>query len=223
MEELKNLVQESQTQFTQRLRQVFQTGGLTQDRYVRYLSMQYHLTKGVQRHFFMAASHPDLEHRGSLRDFLVQFAKEEEAHFEIAKRDIENMGRELLPCPFEVELWWAYFNQIIFERPFVRLGATCILENIAGSSRQEVTNLLSQSSFITPRNSRFVTIHMHGENLPHGDQILEALSNARLEASHLSDLVEGAIKGSKLFLMMLDQAFGLGNLQESHPRNNHAA
>src|SRR5689334_3018490 len=108
----------AQTAFRNMLIAAGNDGGLTTDRYTRFLSMQHHLTKGVQRHFLIAASHPDLARRRKLRGFLVRFANEEELHFEIARQDLDRMEAPLLPRPFDVALWWAYFDSIIDTRPF---------------------------------------------------------------------------------------------------------
>src|SRR5690606_16063508 len=107
-----------------------QGDGLPLEAYRRYLSMQYHLTKGVQRHFMICASHPDFAHRPKLREFLFHFAEEEELHFKVAEKDLENLGSRPLPIPLDTRIWWAFFDTQVYERPLVRLGATCILENI---------------------------------------------------------------------------------------------
>src|SRR5207247_567123 len=105
-------------------------GGMTRPVYVRYLSFQHHLTNGVQRHFLAVAAHPTLAGRRKLRDFLYRFGLEEEPHFDVAKHDLEKMGETPLICPLDVRLWRAYFDDIVQTRPFVRLGATCVLENL---------------------------------------------------------------------------------------------
>ena len=177
-----------------------QHGHLPQDAYVRYLSMQYHLTKGVQRHFMMCASHPDFAHRVKLREFLVRFANEEELHFKVAEKDLENMGLKPLPICLDTRLWWAFFDTQVMERPLVRLGATCVLENIADHANDVINRLLSKSPYLNPRNMKFITIHRHGAELPHGDQILEALESAQLEPAQWDQVVEGANIGVTLYL-----------------------
>lgn len=206
MREIIEIVNLAQNEFSKRLEEIKKDGGLTLDRYVRYLSMQYHLTKGVQRHFLIAASHPDLAHRLNLRKFLFDFAIVEEPHFEIAYRDLESLNKAPLEEPLDVKLWWSFFNDRVYDRPFIRLGATCILENIAGKSGDLITELFQAAKYLTPRNSRFFTIHRHDENLPHGDQILEALSTAHLDPNHLQDLKEGAEIGRILYLRLVHWA-----------------
>src|ERR1700760_2451951 len=78
------VVQAAQEEFRRLLRKSRESGGVTRERYVRYLSMQYHLTKEVQRPFMTIASHPSLARRKKLRDFLYGFALEEEPHFAVA-------------------------------------------------------------------------------------------------------------------------------------------
>jgi hypothetical protein len=204
---LQDTIAFAQTQFRNRLEQLIKSGsGLTIDHYARYLSMQYFLTKGVQRHFFRLAGNSVMTKRRSLRKFLVTFANEEELHFEIALGDLKQLGRTPTDCPLDVTLWWAYFDSILDTNPFIRLGATAILENIAVGSSDVIGQLFSKASFITEKNSRFFVIHQHGPNLAHGDQILAALSEAHLEAAHWDDVVKGAEIATVLYLRMVDWA-----------------
>lgn len=201
MEKVTQIVQQARSEFRNLLERMVADGGLTEERYVRFLSMQYHLTRGVQRHFMIAASHPDFAGKKSFRNFLIQFANEEELHFLIAQRDLKALGYDPLSPNLDTQLWWAYFNNVVTERPLVRLGATCILENISGSSSDLIQSLLQSSKFLTPKNTRFLVIHQH-EELPHGDQIIEALTNAKFRSDQIADLQEGAQTGSTLYLRM---------------------
>ena len=167
--------------------------------------MQYHLTRGVQRYFMTAAAHSDMAHRKPLRAFLCEFASEEELHFTIAGNDLEAMGRLPEAEPFDVSLWHAYFEEVTAKRPFIRLGAACVLENLsAGEAREPLQRLLS-SKFLDRNNTRFIVLHQH-ETLPHGDQILEALQSADLDDRQIEDLVQGARQGGLMFLRMVDWA-----------------
>jgi hypothetical protein len=177
--------------------------GLTLEQYVRYLTMQFYLTKDVQRHFFAIASHASLFSKPKLREFLVAFGLEEESHYRIAYKDLENLGQVLLPMPIDVKLWWVYFDPIVLSRPFVRLGATCVLENLGAGSRDVTKRLLHKAPFVNERTSRFIEIHMH-EELPHGKQVLAVLEQADLTPNQLADLEEGARTGALLYLRMVD-------------------
>ena len=178
--------------------------GFTEERYCRFLTLQYHLTKGVQRPFFMCAAHPDMIHRNDLRRFLFEFGVEEEQHYKIAEKDLQNMGRSPGPQPFGVALWWAYFDSVVESRPFVRLGATCILENISSKSSDVIDRLLANASYINVRNTKFLQIHRHETENPHGAQILKALDTANLEERHFEDLLEGAQNAHDLYMSMFE-------------------
>lgn len=205
MNKLMSLIENAQRLFKAKLEAVLRSPeGLTEEQYVRYLSMQYHLTKGVQRHFFQMAGHADFARRRSFRKFLVEFANEEELHYEIALNDLKGMDRTPLDCPIDVTLWWAYFDSIIGTRPFIRLGATTILENIAGPSGEIIKKLFAKANYLNERNTRFFTIHQHDETLPHGTQILEALQAGRLDPAHWNDLILGAQIATHLYLRMAD-------------------
>lgn len=177
----------------------------TIDQYIRYLSFQYHLTRDVQRYFLTAAAHADLARRRNLRDFLFRFANEEELHYLVAANDLAKLGLRPLPMPFDVELWHSYFGKIVIERPFVRLGAAAILENISDGPAKPWVKKALQGPFLTRDNTKFLVLHQH-ETLPHGSQILSAIEEADLDARLARDLVEGARKGTVLYLRMAEWA-----------------
>ena len=194
--------------FRVQLQAALDTGGFTRERYARYLSMQHHLTKGVQRHFLIAASNPAMVDKPDLRRFLIQFALDEETHYELARRDVESLGHRLLACPLEVTLWWAYFDSVIPSRPFLRLGASCILENLGPGAGELARALLASAPFLTAENTTFLRLHLHDE-VPHGDEVVDVLSRARLAESELADLECGAREGATLYLRMADWALGV--------------
>ncbi len=201
MERIHAIIREAGVEFKERLERIEEKfGHLPEESYARYLSMQFHLTNGVQRHFLTCAAHPDFSHKSRLREFLVRFAFEEELHFKIAEKDLENMGRKPHPITLDTRLWWSFFDGEVRERPLVRLGATCILENITTEGSAVIDRILSASRYLNSRNSKFVTIHRHGTELPHGDQILEELQAAELSTSQWAQVEEGAIVGKTLYL-----------------------
>ena len=204
-EELIGAVEKAKAEFRTILSSMTDAAGsMPKELYAGYLNLQYHLTNGVQRHFFIAASHPDLAHKRRLREFLIGFGNEEESHFEIALRDLTSLGFDATEeAPFEVQLWRAYFNSIINERPFIRLGATCILENIGAGSADLVNSIFSKSAYINAKNSVFFRIHRHDESIPHGDQILAALFDFQPTAAQYADIIFGAKNGWKLYRNML--------------------
>lgn len=203
--ELYGCISDAQERFAALLRSYLAHHPTTVDQYIRYLSFQYHLTKDVQRYFLAIAAHPDLTRRRSLREFLYRFANEEELHYLVAANDLAKLGLRPLPMPFDVELWHTYFSKIVADRPFVRLGAAAILENISDGAAKEWVRKALQGSFLTRDNTKFLVLHQH-ETLPHGDQILEAIEGADLEARHFTDLAEGARKGTVLYLRMAEWA-----------------
>jgi hypothetical protein len=195
------------------LKQYADSGGLTEDTYARYLSFQYHLTANVQTAFLAVAAHPSLADRRALREFLFNFALEEEPHSAIAERDLHALGRQPLECPLDVKLWWSYFTNVIPVRPFVRLGATCVLENLGAGGGDVAKELLTRAPFVTSENSRFIQIHFH-EALPHGDQIYHALTSVPLSPGEIEDLRRGAIEGAIMYLRMAAWALGADPLQD---------
>ena len=146
------------------------------------------------------ASNSKVGRKKGLRKFLINFAQEEEFHFEIAKADLKELGQEPGKMPFDTELWWLYFTSIIETRPFVRLGATCILENISDGSSEILDQMIKESGYLNPKNLRFLIIHRHGPNLAHGDQIIEALEQADLTEEELEDVAHGAQVATTMYM-----------------------
>ncbi len=206
-----DVVENAKMAFHRDLQKLWEGGGMTKPIYIRYLSFQFHLTNGVQRHFLTVAAHPALLGRRSLRDFLYRFALEEEPHFEVARHDLEHLGVTPLPCPLDVKLWWTFFDRIVSTRPFVRLGATCVLENLGAGAGALGHKLLDEAPFLNEHNTRFLQIHFH-EELPHGDQIIAALNAVDLSDEEIQDLVDGANIGTTMYLRMARWAIGLPDL-----------
>jgi len=209
------VVETAKSVFRSKLQCVSASGGMTREMYVRYLSFQYHLTKGVQRHFLKVAAHPRLARKNTLREFLFKFGLEEEPHYKVAEVDLQRLGEKPLPCPVDVSMWWAYFDQIVEHRPFVRLGATCVLENLGAGAGSLGHDLLDNAPFLNKSNTRFITIHFH-ELLPHGDQIIAALDRVPLDDLDIAELVEGANVGSILYLRLAQWALGQDELTCQH-------
>jgi hypothetical protein len=205
------VVEKAKQAFASMLQELEDAEGLTEQRYVRYLSFQYHLTKGVQRSFFKVAGHPQLSGKNRLRQFLFKFALEEEPHYKVAEVDLERLGVQPLPCTLDVSLWWAYMDQIVETRPFVRLGAALVLENLGAGAGALGHRLLDNAPYLNKSNTRFLTIHFH-EILPHGAEIVEALESALLAQEDIEQLVEGANVGAILYLRMAAWAINLDPL-----------
>ncbi len=201
--ELYVCIAEAQERFADLLSSYLRKRNTTVDQYIRYLSFQYHLTKDVQRYFMAIAAHPDMARRRSLREFLFRFANEEELHYLVAANDLHKLGIRPLPIPFDVELWHSYFRTVVVDRPFVRLGAAAILENISDGPAKEWVRKALKGDFLTRENTKFLVLHQH-ETLPHGDQIIRAVESAELEPMHYRDLIEGARKGTVLYLRMAE-------------------
>jgi uncharacterized protein YaaQ len=205
--DLRALIGVAQRKFADLLSSYLKDGVATREQYCRYLSFQYHLTKDVQRYFLSVAAHSDLARRRKLRAFLVNFTNEEELHYLVAANDLDRLEHAPLTMPFDVELWHAYFRSVVETRPFIRLGAAVILENISAGVARPLVQQALRGDFLTRENTKFLVLHQH-ETLPHGDQILEAIEEAGLEHRQMADLLEGARKGTVLYCRMAEWAMG---------------
>lgn len=177
------------------------TTGLEKDQYTRYLQMQYHLVKDVQKQFYEIAGRPEIFNRRKFSEFLLEFGTEEGPHFKMAERDLRALETEVGESPFDVKLWWAYFSQMITERPFLRLGGTCVLENVGSAVGDLIDAAISKSDFLNQKNTTFLILHKH-ETLNHGEQILEALAGAELTPSEEEDVLRGIEESKTLFFRM---------------------
>lgn len=210
-QQLQQMISESQARFAGLLAEHLPDGRLDLDRYCRYLTMQYHLTKGVHRYFYGVAAHSSLARRKRFRAFLVRFAHEEELHYLVAGSDLAKLGRDVGPVPFDVQLWHAWFGQTVASRPFVRLGAAVILENLSGGAARDSVRAALSAPFLTRENTKFVTIHQH-EGLPHGDQLIEAIADALPTPAEARELLQGAKIGMVLYLRMAEWSLDMDSL-----------
>ena len=205
MEKLRKIVEDAQLELNRRVKKLLEVQGCFQvEQYARFLTMQSFLTKDVQQEFYNMAGNHSLQKRKSLRKFLVKFAEEEEPHYAIAEKDLNALGLKPGEKPIDVALWKVYFEKQVLERPFIRIGATCILENIAETSTKEILELLSNTPELNSASTRFIRIHMHGPDLPHGDQVFEAIECIELSQQEIDDLEFGARIGRKIYLQLID-------------------
>jgi hypothetical protein len=204
--QLRALVEEARHSAHRKVSDAVATGGFTRDAYVRFLSNQYHLTKGVQRPLLRIAASDRLTRRRQLREFLFKFALEEEPHYLMAQRDLEALGVKDCAKPLEAALWWAYFDSIMESQPLQRLGGTCILENIGVGLGAVIRPLFKTLDFIRPETTRFLMVHLH-EEIPHGDEVLRVVDAAKLDANDYGELIVGARVAATLYLRMIDWYF----------------
>lgn len=205
MERLREIISSAEDELKQRLLAVLEVQkSFEVEQYARFLTMQYWLTQDVQAEFYTMAGHRSLRNRKSLREFFVKFAEEEEPHYMIAGKDLEKLGLQPGDRPIDVVLWKTYFEKEVWNRPFIRLGATCILENISNKSNDEILTLVKNSPGINEDNTRFLILHMHGPALPHGEEVLEAIEAVELSDEEWKDLEFGAQIGKKIYLQLVN-------------------
>ena len=199
MERVEQVIQSAQKRFANVLTELHAEasgadGVMNLERYVRYLSFQYHLLRGVQRELFRVAAHPDLGVRRGLRDFLVAKASAEEFRFQEAADRVVGQGQGLVAAPLDVLLWHAYFDSRVDARPFLRLGACCLLERIENGAVESFRALFGELPFHAAHSG------------PGEPQVFRQLASIELEPRHHQDLEEGAIHAATLYLRMLHWA-----------------
>jgi hypothetical protein len=171
--------------------------------------MQVHLTRNVHRYFFLVAANPAVMKRPALRKFALKFGVDEAPHYKIAMNDLRALGDSLQSQTFAVELWHSYFKSVVEKRPFLRLGAACFLENVAGKAGNTIDSLFRASDFLKPACMKFFLIHKHeSQKLDHGSLILNVMKEAKLNEKEGCDLLEGAKKAHFLYSLMVRDALG---------------
>lgn len=199
---VKRAVKEAQDEFRQLISaSEIANKGLERDQYVRYLQMQYHLVKDVQKQFFEIAGHQDIFDKRKFSEFLLEFGTVEGPHYKMAARDLAALDADLGVPPLDVKLWWSYFSDLIKEKPLVRLGGTCVLENVGSAVGDLIDEALAKSPFLDQKNTTFLILHKH-EVLNHGDEIIEAIENAKLSEAALDDIKKGIQESKVLFFRM---------------------
>lgn len=202
MEQVKSSVKKAQEEFRKLIEESeIANKGLERDQYVRYLQMQYHLVKDVQKQFYEIAGHENIFDKRKFSEFLIEFGTVEGPHFKMAARDLKALDADLGEAPLDVKLWWSYFGNVIKSRPLVRLGGTCVLENVGSAVGDLIDAALAKSPFLDQKNTTFLILHKH-EVLNHGDEIIEAIEKANLSQEELADIGEGIEESKVLFFRM---------------------
>lgn len=202
MNEIKNSVKKAQDEFRSLIEESeIASKGLERDQYIRYLQMQYHLVKDVQKQFYEIAGHESIFDKRKFSEFLLEFGTVEGPHFKMAARDLKALDADLGVAPLDVKLWWSYFGQLIKEKPLVRLGGTCVLENVGSAVGDLIDAALAKSPFLDQKNTTFLILHKH-EVLNHGDEIIEAVERANLSSEELLDIKKGIEESKVLFFRM---------------------
>jgi len=163
---------------------------MTPERYRDILSVCYHYTRASGAQLERAAElAPDEE----LRAFFVAMADEERDHFRLAEADLAAMGGVVRESPIESVVRFAdYWNGIAGSRAFEFLGATYVLENLAGRLREAALSTLAVLG-LGRRQCRFVATHLEAD-AEHG------LVVAELCARHAHDQGPAMIAGGEAAL-----------------------
>ena len=203
MHRLQSAVAQAQNRYALLLQAFLTTKVFDRATYQRYLSMHYHLSKGIQRDFMLAAAHSDLNKRRTLRAFLVDFANERELHYLVAANDLHMLGLDLLPEPLDATLWHAYFDKMLADRPFIRLGAACTVENISSGAAGPWTKTALAASFLNRDNTKYLALHAEDETA-YGAHALAVMEASNLREHHIGDLVLGAKQGAVFYLRLME-------------------
>ena len=108
MEKILNAVKSAQDDFRELiLASEIGNQGLEEAQYIRYLQMQYHLVRDVQKQFFAIAGQPSVFKKRKFSEFLLNFGVEEGPHFKMAERDLTALGAGVGEPPLDEINWFA--------------------------------------------------------------------------------------------------------------------
>jgi Iron-containing redox enzyme len=142
---------------------------VTPARYRSILSLCYHYTRASGAQLERAA---ELAPDDDLREYFASMADEERNHFRLAEADLAAMGGAVHTSrPIAVDRFADYWNGITSAKYFEFLGATHVLENIAGRLRDHVVAAVAALG-LSRRQSRFARTHLEAD-VEHGARVRE--------------------------------------------------
>jgi hypothetical protein len=105
-----------------------------------------------------------------LRQFFTEMAADEQGHYRLAEADLAAFGLDASgPVPRAVGDFAAYWNANTPERYFEFLGATYVLENLAGYLRDQTVAALEAIGLALPQ-ARFILTHLEADE-DHGRRV----------------------------------------------------
>jgi hypothetical protein len=172
------------------------------------LSHMSQMTANVTRHMFLAASHPTLQHRRALRQFLINFGMEEEGHHKIALADLQSLGAESEESQ-SAKLWEATMWHHAVVRPFARIGAAWTLESLVeGEADSKLMDRVRNTPWMHSSNTRYLNMHRHVSDMQHGVAIAQAATAAAPSSSEQADMAMGAQDAKNIMSQAIHFFFG---------------
>ena len=222
IDELREQIADAQKQYRGRL-DAFRANAPTElAAYHRFLSFHYHLSHAAYGAFVRVADCPRISELPRFRRFLKTFAASQKMHHTATAVDLRALGLSILPRTFDVALWHGSLDTVAEERPFVRIGAAVIMENLP--DRIVGRELASaRETDISQRENRDLLLVLHLlDTRGSGGRLLEALAEAPLTPQDLSELLLGAKLGTALYLRMIDWALERDAITEANPTSSRA-
>jgi hypothetical protein len=185
------VVEAARSRFHLLLADLAARGGLTLEQYRRYVVVRRYLTRTIRQEFLTVASHPRLADRRTLRDFLIRIAVEDEPEIDDRFGSLSARPCDDTECPLDVRLWSTCFQEVAPVRPFLALGAACVLQHLGTEP-----NHGAEGEALVGMTAR-------------GDRMRHALEAVPLMPAEIDDLAQGAADGAVMYLRMERWALGL--------------
>lgn len=175
--------------------------------YQRVLCRLFHQVYSSAGTFSLAAAHCSARYQ-SIREYLIQHAEEEKAHWRWILDDLEAMNyqgpRPDKTLPSAATLSYVAFNHYIaVHRPIARLGIAAMLEKLGATLSRKYAGMLVRSAGLQANEVSFFL--GHGEtDVGHVEQIMNVLDDSALSAEDWGWMVCAAKTGGMLYRSMWD-------------------
>ena len=167
---------------------------------VRLWSLRWGLARGTRRRYLTLATLFDLAGHGALRDVVYQWATNDDCHERGAEAALRDLGADAMETPLDANLWDAYLDAIVVERPWLTCAAMGAWEELAataielGEQRAARASRLPVTTF-SDRSSRW-------------EELAAALRGETLDADELAAIVDGISAARVIGLRMMRWALG---------------
>jgi hypothetical protein len=182
-------------------------GDVTPDDYHAFLNMIFHQTFEGPSTFAMAGAHCDVR-LYRIRDYLIEHAEEERAHWQWVIEDLRGTGfrgpdpRSVFPRP-ECQNYLAFNVYCAIRMPPARLATAAFLEGVGASYGKKYAQKLCDALKLKPEQVKFV--FGHGDtDVGHSADILGVLDASPLAPHDWARLGHAVRTAASLYRAMYD-------------------
>lgn len=184
------------------------SGKLTIDDYHRWLLTIFHQTFHAPATFALAGGHCDSRLQ-PIRDYLIEHAEEERAHWKWVLEDLFGTGytgpdpRSEFPS-LETQNYVAFNVYVATKMPVARLATAAVLEGIGGTYAKQYSNKICDLLGINADQVKFA--YGHGDtDVGHTEDIYRVLSESELSPYEWAWCKHAALTAGRLYRAMYEE------------------